>query len=104
MKFRDFLLPTEKYKTFYTVVFPHSNDAMLDRRFHIQPLQLLCDRKRVAPEVRQIEVEQELPTVRVGIGAHATVACGRQCCELLDQPAIRVKQLVWPIAAHPGFE
>jgi hypothetical protein len=58
----------------------------------------------VGVEVGQPQVAQQQTPVGVGVGAHPPRALGRQLGELCHQPAVIVKQLLRPVAAHPGFE
>ena len=40
----------------------------------------------------------------MGIGAHAPLAFWRQFGQFRDEPAIRVEQLLCPVAPHPALE
>src|SRR2546421_5532827 len=50
---------------------------------------------------RQIEVDQELASIGMGIGSHATLPCGCECGELRDQTTSLVEHFFWVITAHP---
>jgi len=62
------------------------------------------DLDRVVPEVGQDEIAQELAAVGVRVGAHPSVAAGRQLGELRHEPALLVEELVGPVAVKPVFE
>ena len=61
-------------------------------------------RDGIVAEVGQCQVPQQQAAVGVRVRAHAPVALGRQGGELGQQPAVRVEQLLGPIAPHPLFE
>ena len=59
---------------------------------------------RIAAEVGEAEVPEDLAAVGMGIGAHAPVAHGSQLLQLRDEPAVFVKELLRVVAAHPGLQ
>src|SRR2546423_4276768 len=56
---------------------------------------------RVVRKGRQIQVDQELATISMGIGSHATITYGCKCGEFRDQTTRLVEHFFWVITAHP---
>ena len=58
----------------------------------------------VVAKVRQAEVLQQQAAVRVRVGAHASVAAGRQGCQVRHQPSAGIEQLFGAIAVEPALQ
>ena len=59
---------------------------------------------RVVAEVRHAQVAQQHAAVGVGIGAHASLALGRQFGQFRLQAALLVEELLRPVAPQPVFQ
>jgi hypothetical protein len=64
----------------------------------------LLHRDRVVAEVGQAQRAAQLAAVRVRVGAHAPPALRCERAEFLDEPPIRVEQLLRPVAPEPLLE
>src|SRR5215471_12588252 len=58
----------------------------------------------VGMEIRQPQVFQQLPAIRVRIGAHAAFTFWGNVSEFRFELALWVKELLWAIAFHPMFK
>src|SRR6266849_10939612 len=61
----------------------------------------LLDVDRIFRKVGKIELYQELATVGMRVGPHATVPLRRECRKLRDEAPLLVEHVCWLIAAHP---
>ena len=64
----------------------------------------LLHRHGVVAEIGHAQRTAQPAAVRVRVRAHAARTLRRQCLELLDQPAVCIEQLLWPVALHPLLE
>ena len=70
-------------------------DAGHSRRGHVD---------RVVAEIRHPQVAEQHAAVGVGIGAHASLALGRQFGQFRFQPALLIEEFLRPVAPQPVFQ